>query len=253
MAFIYPTPGALICIDRAPKVIKAQEFWTYRKARQAIADGIAQRDALIEAAQSAYESERKRGYREGWDAARVEQSAHMIDIVSQTVDYFSRIEIQMVDLVMDAVRRIANDFDDRDKVGKVVRNSIALVRNQKFISVKVHPSQCSFVDGSIKDIVEGYPAIEHIDVMGDPSLPADACVIESDIGRIEASMTGQIEALRATFKKVFGDPPASCSPSEQTEPSGSHPTLDAKIDTARTLSIDSPDILLHRYIEEQER
>ncbi len=253
MAFIHLTPDALSCIDRAPKVIKAQEFWAYRKTKQAIADGIARRDAIIQAAQSAYESERKRGYQEGWDAARVEQSAHMIDIVSQTVDYFSKIEIQMIDLVMDAVRRIANDFDDRDKVGKVVRNSIALVRNQKFISVKVHPSQCSFIDGSIKDIVEMYPAIEHIDVVGEAGLSEDACVIESDIGRIEASMTGQIEALRSTFKKVFGDPPISDPVIAQAEPGGSHQAVDAKRDGSETLSIHSPDIQMSRCIEQKER
>lgn len=253
MAFIYTARDALSCIDRASKVIKAQEFWAYRKARQAIADGIARRDSLIEAAQFAYEFERKRGYREGRDAARVEQSAHMIDIVSQTVDYFSKIEIQMIDLVMDAVKRIANDFDDHDKVAKVVRNSIALVRNQKFISVKVHPSQCSFIDGSIKDMLESYPAIEHIDVVGDSSLPEDACVIESDIGSIEASMSGQIEALRSTFKKVFGDPPAPCAFSEQAKPGSSQPAHETKNDSAGTPFIDGLDIQMSRTIEEQER
>lgn len=205
MAFIYPTHSPVARVDSSDKVIKAQDFWAHRKARQAVADAISQRDSIIQAAQSAFESERKRGYKEGWDAARSEQSAHMIDIISQTVDYFSKVEVQMVDLVMDAVRRITNDFDDRDKVVKVVRNSLALVRNQKFITVKVHPSQSANMEDSITELLEVYPAIEHIDMASDPGLPEDACIIESDIGRIEASMSGQIEALRSTFKKVFGD------------------------------------------------
>jgi type III secretion protein L len=204
MAFIIPTDSAGSRVDCSDKVIKAQDFWAHRKSRQAIADAMAQRDAILQSAQAAFDAERKRGYKEGWDAARVEQSAHMIDIISQTVDYFSKVEVQMVDLVMDAVRRIANDFDDRDKVLKVVRNSLSLVRNQKFITVKVHPSQCMVIEESIKGLLDSYPAIEHIDVASDSSLTEDACIIESDIGRIEASMTGQIEALRSTFKKVFG-------------------------------------------------
>lgn len=204
MAFIIPIDSAVSRVDCSDKVIKAQDFWAHRKSRQAIADAMAQREAILRSAQAAFEAEKKRGYKEGRDAARVEQSAHMIDIISQTVDYFSKVEVQMVDLVMEAVRRIANDFDDRDKVLKVVRNSLSLVRNQKFITVKVHPSQCAVIEESIKGLLDSYPAVEHIDIASDPALMEDACIIESDIGRIEASMTGQIQALRSTFKKVFG-------------------------------------------------
>lgn len=204
MVFIIPTDSAISRVDCSEKVIKGQDFWAHRKSRQAISDAMAQRDAILRSAQAAFEAEKKRGYKEGRDAARVEQSAHMIDIISQTVDYFSKVEVQMVDLVMEAVRRIANDFDDRDKVLKVVRNSLSLVRNQKFITVKIHPSQSAVIGESIKGLLDAYPAIEHIDIASDAGLPEDACIIESDIGRIEASMSGQIEALRSTFKKVFG-------------------------------------------------
>lgn len=206
MAFIFSTHSEVSRVDIADKVIKAKDFWAQKKAAQTIADAVSQRDSIIQAAQSAYQAETKRGYKEGWDAAKLEQSAHMIDIISQTIDYFAKVEVQMVDLVMDAVKRIASDFDDREKVLKVVRNSLSLVRNQKFITVKVNPSQMFAIESSVKDLMEAYPAIEHIDIASDPGISDDACIIESDIGRIEASMEGQIEALRATFKKVFGDP-----------------------------------------------
>lgn len=206
MAFIYSTYSEVSRIDIADKVIKAKDFWAYKKAAQTITDAVAQSDSIIQAAQSAFEAEKKRGHKEGWDAAKVEQSTHMIDIISQTIDYFAKVEVQMVDLVMDAVKRIASDFDNREKVIKVVRNSLSLVRNQKFITVKVNPSQMSAIEFSVKEILEAYPAIEHIDIASDPGVSEDACIIESDIGRIEASMEGQLEALQSTFKKVFGDP-----------------------------------------------
>ncbi len=204
MVFIHRADQQLSRPDAEGKVIKAQDFWTYRKARQAMAEGIARRDQIIGAALSAFEAEQQRGFREGREAARLEQTANMIEIISQTVDYFAKVEAQMVDLVVDAVRRIANDFDDREKVIKVVRNSLALVRNQKHITVKVHPSRLDELKANTHSLEEAYPGIENIEAIADPSIADDSCVIESDIGQVEASMSGQIEALRTTFERVFG-------------------------------------------------
>ncbi len=204
MVFIHRADQELSRPEAEGKVIKAQDFWTYRKARQAMAEGIARRDRIIGAALSAFEAEQQRGYREGREAARLEQTANMIEIISQTVDYFAKVEAQMVDLVMDAVRRIANDFDDREKVIKVVRNSLALVRNQKHITVKVHPSRLDELRANTRSLEDAYPGIENIEAIADPGIAEDACLIESDIGQVEASMSGQIEALRATFERVFG-------------------------------------------------
>ncbi len=204
MVFIHRADQELSRPEAQGKVIKAQDFWTYRKARQAMAEGVARRDKIIGAALSAFEAEQKRGYREGREAARLEQTANMIEIIGQTVDYFAKVEAQMVDLVMDAVRRIANDFDDREKVIKVVRNSLALVRNQKHITVKVNPSRLDELRANTRSLEDAYPGIENIEVMADPGIAEDACVIESDIGQVEASMSGQIEALRTTFERVFG-------------------------------------------------
>jgi type III secretion protein L len=119
------------------------------------------------------------------------------------VDYFSKIEVQMVDLVMDAVRRIVADFDERDKVAMVVRNALLLVRSQKHISIRVHPSQVEICQQQIKFLLSTFPAIEQIEVVGDLQLAEDACILESDIGQVEASVSGQLNALRETFSNVF--------------------------------------------------
>ncbi len=193
-------------VEVADKVIKGRDFWAFSRAKKALMDANDEKDRIVGAACTAYEDEKKRGYREGVELAKLEQSANMIAIVSQTLDYFSKVEAQMVELVMEAVQKIASDFSDREKVIKVVRNSLTLVRNQKYITVVVHPSQSEGVIEGIRIIRSGFPAIENIDVVTDPKLDTDACVIESDVGRVEASMTGQIRALRSTFEKVFGTP-----------------------------------------------
>jgi type III secretion protein L len=205
MAFIIRSDQELSLLDRSAKVIKAQDFWAYKQAREAVAEGIQRHDQIVDAAHSAFETEQRRGYLEGKETARLEQTGNMIGIISQTVNYFAKVEAQMVDLVLDAVRRIIDDFDDRERIVKVVRNSLASVRGQKQLLVKVNPLHTATIKTHISALMEAYPSIEQIEVIPDNQLAEDACVIESDIGQVEASMSGQLEALRASFARVFGN------------------------------------------------
>ena len=188
------------------KVIKAEDAWVVKTAREALAAGNARRQEIESAALAAFEAEQRRGYFEGREQAKLEQSGNMIDIISRTVDYFAKVEAQMVDLVLEAVRRIINDFDDRQKIEKVVENCLSLVRNQQQITIKVHPDRSVQVRQDIQGFQKKFPAIEQIEVIHDNQLAIDACVIESDIGRVEASLSGQIEALRTTLERVFSMP-----------------------------------------------
>jgi type III secretion protein L len=190
------------------KVIKAHDAWAVKTASEALAAGNARRQEIESAALAAFEAEQRRGYLEGREQAKLEQSGNMIDIISRTIDYFAKVEAQMVDLVLEAVRRIINDFDDRKKIEKVVENCLSLVRNQQQIMIKVHPDRAKEVQEGIHNFRRRFPAIEQIEVVQDNHLALDACVIESDIGRVEASLSGQIEALRSTLERVFSIPAA---------------------------------------------
>lgn len=205
MALIIRRQESLTRLDAKSKIIKSQDVWAYQDAKRIVLEAMQRKDQIIDSAHAVFNVEQKRGYREGRESARLEQTKNMIEIITQTVDYFARVESQMVDLVIDAVRRIINEFDDREKVIKVVRSSLALVRNQKYISLKVHPDKISAVREHLVILKEIYPSIEQIEIIGDPKLANDACIIISDIGQVEASMSGQVEALRSSFEQVFGE------------------------------------------------
>jgi type III secretion protein L len=204
MAFIIRRTKELAQLDTDRKVIKANDFWQYQQAQEMISAAKVKRDEIIDASLAGFEAEQARGYRQGRDEARQEQAQKMIGVISQTVDYFSKIEAQMVDLVLDAVRRIVNDFDDREKVLKVVRNALTMVRNQRQILIRVHPVNVAEIKSQVNDLKQSFPGIEQMEVSADVSLDKDACVIESDMGQVEASMSGQMEALKTSFGRVFG-------------------------------------------------
>ena len=55
------------------------------------------------------------------------------------------------------------------------------------------------------EILSPYPLIVDVHVVADNRLGATGCILESDIGVVDASLAGQIAVFRKSFEKLFGD------------------------------------------------
>ena len=209
MVFIVRGESSLTRPDASKKVIKANDFWAYRLAADTVADARRRHDEIISRAKAAFLAEQQRGYEEGNEKARLEHSRHMVKLVEDTIGYFARVEGQMVELVMNAMRQIVNGYDDRERVLEVVKNCLSLVRGQKQLRVRVHPSNLKLVKSHVSEILKKRPGMSNVDVIGDRQLGLDACAIETEIGTVEASMSGQLDILRETFSRIFSPQRAS--------------------------------------------
>ncbi|MEI2417100.1 HrpE/YscL family type III secretion apparatus protein [Orrella sp. JC864] len=209
MAFLIPrdalTPRRLAAtLAPGAKVLRAADHAVLVQAQALLDDAHAQARAIGEQAQAAYQAERQRGYDDGKEQALFDQADKMIETVGRTVEYFAGVENEMVDLVMQAVRKVVDGFDDREKVVIVVRNALAVVRNQKQMTLRLHPDEVSAVRERVNELLAAYPAVGYLDIVPDARLARGACILESEIGMVEASLEGQIAALRSAFQRTLG-------------------------------------------------
>lgn len=210
MAFIIPRspviPSSRFSLALAPgkEVLRAHELLAFVDAQQLFDAALAQAKSIVLQAETELESERKRGYEEGLDEIRMEQAEGMMETVTRTVDYFSKVESRMVDLVMQAVRKIVLDFDDGDRVVNTVKNMLSVVRNQKQMTLRLNPQQVESVRARINELLSEFPGVGYLDIVADSRLKPDACILESEIGLVEGSLESQLEALRNAFNKVIG-------------------------------------------------
>jgi len=198
-------PRSLAAVpDPAARVLRAADYAALIQAQALIDEAHARADAILAGAQDAFEAERRRGYEDGKQEALLDQAEKMIETVGRTVDYFAGVENEMVDLVMSAVRKVIDGFDDREKVMIVVRNVLAVVRNQKHMTLRLHPDDVEIVRARINDILADYPGVGYLDLLADARLAPGACILESEIGMVEASLEGQIAALQGAFQRTLG-------------------------------------------------
>jgi type III secretion protein L len=190
--------------DADAPLLRAREVSAWHDARGLVAHAQSQAEDIVGRAQEAFEAERRRGYQEGYEQARLEEAERMIDAVGRTVDYLGSVETEMVELVLTAVRKIFSDFNDQERVLIVARGALAALRQQKQMTLRVEPGQCEPLKARMSELLADFPNVGFIEIVPDPRLQADACILESEIGSVEASIDGQIQALRKSLERFLG-------------------------------------------------
>ena len=93
-------------MDPGSKVLAQERLQTLREAAVLIASAHARAQKIIADAEGAYEAERRKGYAQGLAEARHEQAAQVIENVARNIDFLEKSEDRIVDLVMQAVRKV---------------------------------------------------------------------------------------------------------------------------------------------------
>jgi type III secretion protein L len=185
-------------------VLRGQDWQVWVSAQKALEAASEQADQIVREAQTQAEEMKRHGYQEGLDAAKLEAAERLVDNVAQQVEFFSRLESRMVDLVMDAVQTVVHGYDERERVWITVRNVLAVARSQTQVTLRVAPGAVSDLREGIDTLRAEFQGIGVIDIVADARLSGDACVLETEVGVVEASLAIQLKALRRAFDRVLG-------------------------------------------------
>lgn len=187
------------------RIIKAAEYQAVLDGEAVIADAHRQAAEILAKAELEYAARKQQGYDDGLQEGRLEMAEKMLDTVASSVDFLSSLESRVVQLVTRVVRKILGDMQQPDRITAVVRNALAVARNETRVTLRVCPGDLETVQDRLREIMQPYPAINFLDVMADSRLRADGCVLETDIGVVDASLDVQLEAIeKSLLKSVSG-------------------------------------------------
>ncbi len=193
--FEIQTPVRLVKADEAAAVLGAQELIAVAEAEAA---------RIREAAQIAYDEERRRGYEKGLEDGKAAIVAKKLELLDESVAFMESVESKMVDVVMKALKKCVMEIGDRELVVQIVRKVMnAVVRNQRRITLKVAPDMVPVVRERLEEIMQEYPLLDDIDVQEDARLKGASCMIDTEAGIAEASIDTQLAAIENSLRKHF--------------------------------------------------
>ncbi|HCJ11800.1 MAG TPA: HrpE/YscL family type III secretion apparatus protein [Opitutae bacterium] len=185
------------------KILKAEEYATFLDAAGIIASAEARATTILKEATAVYESEKARGFAEGQLDGKAEIAERMMDVMTRSVDHMAKIEQDMVSIVLNALRRILGEIDERERIQKIVQNAIKVVHNQKDIVVRVCASQSNYVRESIDALKANARVPVNIVVVPDERMKENQCTLETELGSIDASMETQLRAIENSIRKAI--------------------------------------------------
>lgn len=185
------------------KIIKASDYVEYVNAQDLLIKAKVEAEHIIKEAKAAYEQEQQRGYEDGLIEGKLSISEQMMENVAKTVDYFASIEDKIVETVIIALKKIIGEMNEKELIVGIVKNALALVRMQKQVTLRVCPTQKEMIQAELSNIIAEFPGISFLDVVSDIRLKEGGCILETDIGVVDASIDTQLDAIKRALSKVF--------------------------------------------------
>jgi type III secretion protein L len=172
------------------------------KSQQILDEALHKRKQIFEEAKKYYEKEAKRGYDDGYATGKAEMAKQLAELTVKSADNIKYLESSIAGLVVKALQRIVGEVDRRELIVDIVRQALKAVKNQQEAILKVSPQDSQAVRDNLKEILSD-GAVDYLEVVADSRLKAGTCILETDLGVVDASLDVQVEAIIGAFKKVM--------------------------------------------------
>ncbi|PKR87057.1 flagellar assembly protein FliH [Heyndrickxia camelliae] len=168
-----------------------------------------ERQALIEEAKrDGFEKGLIEGRNQGMEEyrSRVEEANQMVEHTkNEFIKHIEESEKVILDLGIKAAEKILYDTlsEQPEKFLSLVKQTIKEVRENQEIKIMIHPSKYSLIN-SHKDELDGLLAGKvQFYIYGDDQLSEYQCVVETENGRIDASIDSQLRILQEKLHEIL--------------------------------------------------
>lgn len=183
------------------RIIKAAEYAAIGPALKVYAEARDNAAQIVKEAETIYESEKQKGYQEGLRQAKQEMAQQMTTLALRTEQYYRDMEKQIVQLVMEIVKKVLQGVEPQTLVVAQVKNALNTFKGCKHLTIKANPSVTGILKKRFADIMHTCPGIVSIDVKAVSHLESNALILESETGIVEASVETQLEAIEKAIKE----------------------------------------------------
>ncbi len=183
------------------RVLKATDAATLHAAQQILDAARERADHIVRDAEVVYEQRHRQGYEDGRTEGKLEHAEKMLETIMSSVEFIEGVESTLVNVVGQAIRKIIGDLDDGERIVRIVRTALTTVRNQQHVTVRVAPADADAVETALAAMLQTAPGrTSFLDIVPDARLERGACLLESELGVVDASLETQLRALENALK-----------------------------------------------------
>lgn len=198
MADFVRAARAGLALSPGVKVLKGNDYYAYVEAQGLVAEARGLAAQIEEDARLAYQEAKRRGYRDGAAQSKRDMAVQMVSAVAGAIDYLAGIEGELAELISTALAQLVGEFDDDALILNAVRRGLQAMCQQQSVTVRVAPRRAEYLRSRLLDAM---PGAEFINVLPDERLQDRDCILESEIGVVDAGIDRQLDAIKEALNK----------------------------------------------------
>ena len=183
------------------KIIKAGEHALFLEAENLLHAAREKAASMEKEAEEAYLQKKEEGYQDGLEEGKLEHAEKMMETILSSVEFIESIENTLVSVVNQAIRKIIGELDEKERIVQIVRTALSSVRGQQKVTVRVSPADEPAVSEALSAMTAASSGAAFLSIVADARLSKDACILESELGVVDASLETQLKALENAFHK----------------------------------------------------
>jgi len=194
--------AALACRERHDAIIAAAQD----RAREIVAQAEEEAQALKDEACRERAEAEQRGYEAGKTQALSEWYARVAQQISEQRAMHDMLRERMAELVVVAVEQIVRSEDRGELFARSATAIDRIAEGCTSLKVRVHPDDYEAAArefGRFTDEMRQRGRIAPVTVMIDRALDRGACLCESDLGVVDASLATQLAAIREAVERAL--------------------------------------------------
>ncbi|OGQ06565.1 MAG: hypothetical protein A3G32_01575 [Deltaproteobacteria bacterium RIFCSPLOWO2_12_FULL_40_28] len=143
------------------------------------------------------EKTRKKGFKEGHEEGMALVSEMMVQAKKIQEDFAATIEKDVIRLVYDIAEKvIGEDLSSRDAaIVGLVKQTLKASQGQKIV-ILVNPIDYEVVKANHADLLSVLDHSSSIQIRSDEKVKPKGCIVESEVGTIDAQLENQLKAIR---------------------------------------------------------
>lgn len=182
------------------KAVDYEQLVDYETLRKQLQANYEHREKVLLAAMA---KSIQRGKQQGMELANRHATEQMIRFTATMDDYLKQMEQDLVKVVISAVRRVIHSFDEVTIVQHAVQSAMELVKGSRKLHIRVNPVVQTEVEERLESVRQRFT---HLEVIGDADLNETDCILESDIGIVNAGLWPQLEIIEQTLREAVASP-----------------------------------------------
>ncbi len=185
-------------------VIKAEIYTATSKAREILQKAQAEAEEIVRKAREEKDREKQDGFQSGYQ----EGLAQVTELLAKArIEYDHMLKSagkDILNLAFKISEKIIGKHLEMDKtiIMDIVAQALQTVRQSRQITLRVNPEDAKVLKANKDTLLEKLGHGREIDVQEDKKVERGGCIIESEIGIVEAQLQTQLERLKKVLSET---------------------------------------------------